>query len=73
MSDRLIAKDKVTLLGRQFDEYIVVVHTDEELLRTDNVARYLAGASFGPFTQIDRAFMLLSYDPSRRGYPYFRL
>ena len=69
----LNAKDKVALLGGPYFEYIVLIHSDEDMLDAGTVEQYLEGATFGPFKQVSRAFLLPSYDPARCGYPYFEL
>ena len=66
-------KDSKVLKGGPYDEYIVLVHTDEPGLAADTVEQWLSDYVFATPTQIDRAYLLLSYDPTRRGYPYFRL
>lgn len=52
--------------------YIIVVHTDEIKLDRQTVLRYLDGHRFSA-SHINRAFLLLSYDPSVERYPYFEL
>ena len=47
--------------------------SDEEMLSASDVSEYLKAVSWGPFNQISRAYLLLSYDPHRQGYPYFQL
>lgn len=53
--------------------YVVVVFTDETFLPRPTVAQHLVGHTFSQLRDIDRAFLLLSYDPSIKGYPYFEL
>jgi hypothetical protein len=43
--------------------YVVVVFTDETFLRRPTVEAYLRGHAFSGLADIDRAFLLLSYDP----------
>jgi hypothetical protein len=70
---RLAAKDEKRLTDGPYAEYIVVLHCDEPELDAETVELYASESRFGPLAQISRAFLMLSYDPSRRGYPYFRL
>lgn len=53
--------------------YVVVVFTDEPGLPSDAVAEFLRGESFSGLGDIDRAFLLLSYDPRIERCPYFEL
>jgi hypothetical protein len=73
VQQRLIEKESKQLKGGPYDEYIVLVHTDEPGLAIDQVETWLADFRFATPKQMDRAFLLLSYDPSRRGYPYVQL
>jgi hypothetical protein len=70
---RLTEKDRKVLNDGPYNEYIVLVHTDEPLLAAETVEQWLSGHTFAAATQADRAYLLLSYDPRRTGYPYFRL
>ena len=53
--------------------YLVVVFTDEAALPSSVVESYLQGHTFAGLTNIDRAFLLLSYDPTVERCPYFEL
>ncbi|ESS69431.1 hypothetical protein MGMO_134c00060 [Methyloglobulus morosus KoM1] len=53
--------------------YIVVVHTDEEMLDRITVEAYLARHKFENIKYVTRAFLLLSYDPSIEMCPYYEL
>lgn len=53
--------------------YVIVVFTDEAFLPRVTVEQHLAGHEFTNLQNVDRAFLLLSYDPSIKGYPYFEL
>jgi hypothetical protein len=70
---RLTEKDAKVLNGEPYNEYIVLVHTDEPMLPADTVEDWLSGHVFTAPIKINRAYLLLSYDPGRNGYPYFRL
>jgi hypothetical protein len=66
-------KDRKQLRGRPYDKFVVVVHTDEPLLPHSECASMLNGHRFGPYQQINEAFLLFSYEPGRSSYPYIRL
>lgn len=53
--------------------YVVVVFTDEPELPRNTVAAYLQGHAFSELSNVDRAFLLLSYDPTLKRCPYFEL
>ncbi len=72
LSDVLERKDGKTLLGGPYDRYVVVVHTDEPFLLRAECEEWLAGRSFGPFKQIEEAYLLHGYEPNV-GYAYSRL
>ena len=74
---RLLAKKNdrfPELKGAPYDGgYIVVVHSDEPMLSRINVAQMLAGHRFAKQNHIDKAFLVLSYDPRIKCCPYFEL
>lgn len=53
--------------------YVVLIHTDEPLLPRRTVADYLSGYQFQIPPQVDRAFLLLSYDAAVKHCPCFEL
>ena len=69
----LEAKEEKPFKGGPYDERIVLIHTDEPALRYSHALEWLRQYTPGPFVQIDRAYLLFSYDPERQGYPYLRL
>jgi hypothetical protein len=56
---------------RSYERYVLVIHTDEFFLDSDNVERFLMGASFNT-SLITHAFLGLAYEPGM-GYPVFEL
>jgi len=64
LASRLQDKDGKQLQNGPFERYIVVIYTDEPLLRCEDCADILRGHRFGPFQQIDEAFLLFSPEPS---------
>jgi hypothetical protein len=73
LEERLRSKDSKELQDGPYDEYIVLIHSDEPMLDATQVEECLAGHHFPAPAQILRAYLLLSYDPHCRGYPYARL
>ncbi len=69
MRELLQGKDRKTLNGGPFEEYLLVLHTDEPLLVRSEVEGWIPSHSFGPYAQITAAFLLFSYEPGR-GYPF---
>ena len=68
------AERRSKLKGGPYDGgYVIVVHTDEPALPTETVANYLRGQLFASLAGVDRAFLLLSYDPHQQRCPYFEL
>jgi hypothetical protein len=59
-------------LKKSYERYVLIIHTDEFFLDRDKVRRFLDGASFRTSVITD-AFLGLSYDPSSKGFPTFRL
>lgn len=59
--------------GPYLGGYCVVVFTDEPELPRSIVEKYLEAYRFSGLENIDRAFLLLSYDPTVERCPYFEL
>jgi len=61
------------LKGGPYSQYIVLIYTDEPMLPYDTAMTLLNGVTFERSHHIDRAYLLISYDP-RVGYcPYLEL
>jgi|SRR5579859_436896 len=73
IQERLSSKDSCTLRGGPYDAYVVVIHTDEPELTVERIRELLGSARFEPTAQVDRAFLLLSYDPKAQTYPAVEL
>jgi hypothetical protein len=71
---RIARKDRgaANAKGGPYERYILVMYTDELFLDRFSVERFLEGASFRA-AYITDALLGLSYDPSIRTYPTFRL
>lgn len=59
--------------GGPYDEYWLVIHTDEPELPYERFLELMGERSFGALRLIDRAFVLFSYDPRVNGYPFMEL
>ncbi|GJG88787.1 hypothetical protein tb265_40560 [Gemmatimonadetes bacterium T265] len=70
---RLTEKDGKVLKDGPYDEYIVIIHTDEPTLDAERVGEWLTDHRFDQPRQLSRAYLLLSYDPRPASYPYFKL
>lgn len=64
LQSRLVDKDGKQLHYGPYHKYVVVVHTDEPLLPYEECNAMLAGRQFGPFREIDEAYLLFSPPPS---------
>lgn len=73
LQSRLASKDGKLLQDGPYDQYLVLIHTDEPALRVSTVEEWLRGHEFKQPTQITRAYLLLSYDPQCGRCPIFRL
>lgn len=76
MARLIVKKDDrfPTLKERPYEGgYVIVVYTDEPTLTRKVVARFLAHQAFDKPRFVDRAFLLLSYDPDFQRCPYFEL
>lgn len=68
---RLTAKDGVNLQGGPFQDYLVVLHTDEAMLSHSDASEWVGNQTFIGMKQIKDAYLLFSYDGE--GYKYIRL
>ncbi len=73
VSDLLAEKDGKAYHGGPFTELYVCLFTDEPALTAEAAREELASASFGPFRQINRSFLLFSYQPKNQTYPVIAL
>jgi hypothetical protein len=65
VSALLSRKDAKVFSGGPYAEIAVVIFTDEPALTADEARRALIGLTFGPFTQLTRAFLMFSYMPGK--------
>ena len=73
LRDRLADKDSKIYQGGPYSEVIACLFTDEPLLTPELVESELVGKSFGPFRQLTSAYLVLSYVPTLRTYPVYKL
>jgi hypothetical protein len=67
------ASRRRSLKGGPYSEYIVLIYTDEPMLPYDKAMTLLDGMTFATSNRINRAFLLISYDPSVGYCPYLPL
>jgi hypothetical protein len=70
--DQLLKRKDKKPNGSSFDRYVLMVHTNEMYLDRERVGHFLKDATFRTNIITD-AFLGLSYDPSCKDYPIFRL
>ncbi len=76
LAERIAEKGKryATLKDGPYDGgYIIVIFTDELLLRIETVKKFLDGHTFARPDGVTRAFLLMSYDPQVKHCPYVDL
>lgn len=61
------------LKGAPYQEYVLLVFSDEPWLEHDRVRRQLSEHKFKPTQLITRGFLLLSYSPFVKRYPCYEL
>ena len=69
IASRLTDKDSKHFNGGPFAKTVVCLFTDEPMLTPPQVRDELRTASFGPFSQVTAAYLVMSYDPSSKSYP----
>jgi hypothetical protein len=74
ITERLEVKDtSKNIKGGPYDLYMLVIHTDEPILSFDYTYPILSEYPFEFYSLINRAFLLMSYDPKYRCCPYIEL
>ena len=66
-------KDAIRLKGGPYERYVLVIHTDEFLLDSTTVRRFLKGATFRARLINNDVIVGLSYEPASGACPVFRL
>lgn len=67
------AATRSNLKGGPFAQYTVVIYTDEPMLPYIRATNLLSGLRFSHSAKIDRAVLLISYDPAIGYCPYTEL
>lgn len=71
---RLKAKDIAkNIKGGPYDQYILVIHTDEPVLTYDFLFPMVSNHVFQYYSVIDRVFLLMSFDEKYQCCPYIEL
>ena len=65
-------KDAANLRGGPYERYILIIHSNQFFLDSENVERFLVGSSFRT-SMITDAILGLSYEPRLGRCPTFRL
>lgn len=55
-----------------YERYIVLIHTDETMLTSNQVSRYVSGHTWPQYSNIDDAYIICSYEPGN-DYPVIAL
>ena len=66
-------KDAKEFHGGPYSKKILVIYTDEPVLRQSNCSQILRGQNFGPCRQINEVYLLFSPDPARGVCSFIRL
>jgi len=74
ITQRLEVKEaSKNIKGGPYEQYVLVIHTDEPLLSYDYAYPLLSHHHFKFYSLINRAFLLMSYDPKYHCCPYIEL
>jgi hypothetical protein len=66
-------KDNKQFHGGPYESIIACLFTDEPMLTFEQARAELGNQSFGPFNQLDAAYLLFSYQPASQSYPFIHL
>ncbi len=69
----ILKKDQKKFHGGPYSSIILVIFTDETFLDSDDIIPYLQQHEFQKTKQIGEIYLLFSYDPRYRTYPYLKL
>ncbi len=73
VSSVLARKDTKHFNGGPYSAVIASLFTDEPALSEADARAELLGATFGPYKQLTEGYLLFSYQPSSKSYPFIRL
>ena len=66
-------KDTKNYIGGPYEKWILVIPTDEPVLTHWQLKPLLDAHEFKETRQLNEAYLLFSYDPAIKGYPYIQL
>jgi hypothetical protein len=66
-------KDSKTYRGGPYSRIVLVIFTDEPLVRAMDCGAILRGRILGQCRSITDCYLLLSYQPGLKSYPYFKV
>jgi len=70
---RLIGKDLKSFHGNLYSKVILVIHTDEFELIASRLFPALGKGEFPVLRNIEEVFVICSYDPKTKSYPYYQI
>jgi hypothetical protein len=73
LGEIILEKDSKTFHGGPYSKIILVIFTDEPLVRSADCDSILRGQILGKCRNITDCYLLLSYQPGLKFYPYFKL
>ena len=73
LSALLARKDGKPFNGGPYTAVIASLFTDEPALSESDARAELRDVTFGPYTQLTEGYLLFSYQPASKSYPYIRL
>jgi hypothetical protein len=73
LEQRLLDKDKRIYIGGPYFKRVLVFHADETFLDPEEIIPLMNEHEFPKTAQINEAYLLFSYDPRPRKYPYVKL
>ena len=65
-------KDTKVFHGGPYSKKVILIHTDEPILRGKEYKEEIRNSLFNPLKQIDEAYILFSYDPEIRTHPFIK-
>ncbi len=66
-------KDRKVYHGGPYSKIILLIHSDEPILRLSDILSFLGDQTVSQCKQITDCYLLLTYNPGLKAYPYFKL
>lgn len=73
IKERIIEKDRKCFHGKLYNKVILVIHTDEPELIASRLFPVIIRGKFPFLRNIKEVFVICSYDPTYKGYPYHQI